>query len=1044
MAKFNKGDKVIRISNNMHGIIVEVLPPRRGQYLYRVQFGDEETDVKSTDLAPNVDMTNEFERLLHNYFDTYTEYLRDNTLFKILSSNNSTLSSLKASRTVFKPYQFKPLLKYLNSGINRLLIADEVGLGKTIEAGHIMLELKARGELHNVLVVCPMSLKNKWADELQLRFGLDFVAIEDKRQLIDELKHHNGHVKAVVNYDKMRIDSDVLNYILEKNIKFSLVVCDESHKLRNRGTLVYEGAEQLLKQANGVVFMSATPIMIDESNLFNQLRLLDEDTYDNQEVFVNTLELNKPFVKALSLIKNLKMPLPEIANILDESEFRTINTVNEELSEKDFVVKDYFRDFPLYQRITKSMREQKDTPALRADLQHDLSDMSPMNNIFSRSRKRDVTKDWTQAERHAITEEIAMTADEEAQYDQLIDEYEYSHGYEDEYGRFQTHSMGMVTLKRQLASSVWACSNDIENLKQGQDLFSEEKDAKFDALLKTIETVFAHGQKKIIVFAIFKKTLLYLKIRLKKAGYNCEIIYGDSSIDKWKCLKNFEDNEDIQVLLSSEVGSEGLDMQFCNSMVNYDLPWNPMVVEQRIGRIDRVGQLSKVLNIYTMVVKNSILETIYVRLLKRIGIFRESIGDLEEILDPEAIMDLEVTIDGKKSTIKDQIKSIERDFYSDKLTEAEIKRKEIEIEQAIANERVNLKEIEEGLSSTLTNDSYFQNEINRIDTNNAYVTEKELITFVKQIIKEFLTTCSLETTDDADVYGIRVPKSSPRTLRRFLEEFTPADDDNKALFRHYIDEIDDSTSVKITFNQQKAFRDKSLSFVNLYHPIVQAGVRMFNQKLGKYHNTFFFGMTNKNVQGIEKGLYVLAVYRIATSRKLLGRDTLTESLYPVLFDIKNDRIIDDRELTEKFMGRAQSDGVFTPQEEWMRLSEEQVGNIRFDLNDVISEYLKKYKEDIQIRIENQQKMRYEQTRQFYALREERLQELIKRQEDNIEFVTMTGSADDLHKLQTTIRLNKARYASEKAKHEEDLQKILCDPMLTVKENIKSLNLINVI
>ena len=232
-------------------------------------------------------MTNEFERLLHNFFDSYTEYLRGNTLFKIQSSNNSTISSLKSSRTMFKPYQFKPLLKFLNSGIKRLLIADEVGLGKTVEAGHIMMELKARGELHNVLVVCPMSLRDKWATELELRFGFDFMPINDKRVLLEVLKHKNGHIRAVVNYDKMRIDSEILTYIIEKNIKFDLIVYDESHKLRNRGTRIYAGAEELMKQANGALFMSATPIMIDETNLFNQLRLLDQDTYDNEEVFVN-------------------------------------------------------------------------------------------------------------------------------------------------------------------------------------------------------------------------------------------------------------------------------------------------------------------------------------------------------------------------------------------------------------------------------------------------------------------------------------------------------------------------------------------------------------------------------------------------------------------------------------------------------------------------------------------------------------------------------------------------------------------------------------
>lgn len=1044
MSKYAKGDKVIYTKTEEHGVVVEVLPPRRGNYLYRIKFDDRETDIKSADLRADIDMTNEFERLLHNFFDSYTEYLRGNTLFKIQSSNNSTISSLKSSRTMFKPYQFKPLLKFLNSGIKRLLIADEVGLGKTVEAGHIMMELKARGELHNVLVVCPMSLRDKWATELELRFGFDFMPISDKKVLLEVLKHKNGHVRAVVNYDKMRIDSEILGYIIEKNIKFDLIVYDESHKLRNRSTRIYAGAEELMKQANGALFMSATPIMIDETNLFNQLRLLDQDTYDNEEVFINSLELNRPFVKALSMIRNPKVSLPEIANELENSKFITTNRVNEDLTEREFVVREYFQDFPLYQRIITSLKQDEDTPYLRADIQHDLSEMSPMNTIFSRSRKRDVTDDWSQAERNAVTQTVEMTTEESDMYDELIDNYEWEHGYEDEYGRFMTNNMGLVTLKRQLASSVWACSNSFNNLLTGIDEYAEKKDAKVDALIDIINTVFNHGQKKIIVFAIFKKTLLYLKLRLEKAGYNCEIIYGDSGINKWERLKNFEENPTIQILLFSEVGSEGLDMQFCNSVVNYDLPWNPMVVEQRIGRVDRVGQKSKKLNIYTLVVSNSILEKIYVRLLKRIGMFRESIGDLETIIDPEVILDIEVNIDGKTSTIKDTLRSIERDFYSDKLTEEEIRRKETEIEQAIANERLNLKEIEEGLSSTLTNDSYFQNEIRRIETNNAYVTEAELITFVKQIIKEHLTTCSLDKTEDTDVYILNVAKSDPRSLKHFLEQYQTIDDDNKTLFRHYIDEITDKTEVKLTFNQQKAFENKSLSFVNIYHPIVQAGVNYFNRRKDQYHNTFFFSLRNDNIPEIEKGLYILAIYKISTSRIILGKTTKIDSLYPIVFDIKNDVIITDRQLCEKFMGRIQIDGQYAPLEEWMQLTSDMVGNLRFDLNETINNYLDGYRDDLRIRIENQQKMRYEQTRQYYKLREDRLEQLIKNEQSDYDFYLSIGQEEEAKKLETTLRMNRGRLAADKNKHEEDLKKIIADPELCVKENIKSLNLVNVI
>lgn len=382
MSKFGKGDKVKNVITDEIGYIIEIYPPRRGRQLYKVKYDDREADENSENLHPNVDLTDPFERVKENYYDHYSEYLKGNTAFKIQSSNNSTISSLKASRTLFRPYQFKPLLKYLNSDNKRLLIADEVGLGKTIEAGHIMLELKARGEFHNALVICPMALRSKWAIELNEKFGLDFIEIEKKETLIHEFQHHNGGVLAVINYDKIRETSEILKLIEEKNIKFSLIVCDESHKLRNSTTMIYHGAERLLQVSNSVVFMSATPIMIDEFNLYNQLHLLDADLYDNPEVFRNNVQLNRPFVRALSQL-NSGVNLMGIAEELASSEVTTYNTINDVETTQNFLVKDYSRDYPIYQDIIRLMTKGDDTPAVRAQLQFNLSEMSPMNTIFS-------------------------------------------------------------------------------------------------------------------------------------------------------------------------------------------------------------------------------------------------------------------------------------------------------------------------------------------------------------------------------------------------------------------------------------------------------------------------------------------------------------------------------------------------------------------------------------------------------------------------------------------------------------------------------------
>ena len=246
MALYSKGDKVIRISTNDKGIIVGIGPcGRGGRQLYKVNYNGVETDELEGNLMADCNMDDPFERCRNNVYGSYIEFSKINTTFKIQNSNISTISSLKASKTLFRPYQFKPLLKFLNSDNKRILVADEVGLGKTIEAGHIMLELKARNEFRNALVICPISLQAKWKAELKDKFGLTFTIVESSKELIKMLQDHDGTVRAIINYDKIRskFDSEkeielnpLLNYLSENSKKFSFILCDEAHKMRNETT----------------------------------------------------------------------------------------------------------------------------------------------------------------------------------------------------------------------------------------------------------------------------------------------------------------------------------------------------------------------------------------------------------------------------------------------------------------------------------------------------------------------------------------------------------------------------------------------------------------------------------------------------------------------------------------------------------------------------------------------------------------------------------------------------------------------------------------
>ena len=172
-------------------------------------------------------------------------------------------------------------------------------------------------------------------------------------------------------------------------------------------------------------------------------------------------------------------------------------------------------------------------------------------------------------------------------------------------------------------------------------------------------------------------------------------------------------------------------MQFCDTIVNYDLPWNPMVVEQRIGRIDRIGQKSEIIHIYNMLVKGTVQEKIHSRLQSRIEEFRKTIGDLEPILSQKLDDD---------TTIGDEL---ENNLFRIELTDQEREEKLRRIERAFQRNMEDSKKIERELSTTFTSDSYLRNHLNAIINNKAYVTEQELENYVRMLFRKELPTCTI-------------------------------------------------------------------------------------------------------------------------------------------------------------------------------------------------------------------------------------------------------------------------------------------------------------
>ena len=195
---------------------------------------------------------------------------------------------------------------------------------------------------------------------------------------------------------------------------------------------------------------------------------------------------------------------------------------------------------------------------------------------------------------------------------------------------------------------------------------------------------------------------------------------------------------------------------------------------------------------------------------------------------------------------------------------------------------------------------------------------------------------------------------------------------------------------------------------------------------------------------MHKGLYMLAIYRISVKRMLFEKQVVTDSLYPILFDVENDTIIDNHEMAEKFMGRAQVDGHYAPLEENNRLNEDTIATLRYDFSDCADEYVRNYQKELQIRIDNSKKLRYQQTIQYYESRQKNFERNINTYEVIREYAIAEKDDDELRRAENVLRLQRANLRDLLNKRESDLERINRDVHLVVSHEIKSLNLVKVV
>ncbi|HPU35909.1 MAG TPA: helicase-related protein, partial [Bacillota bacterium] len=501
------------------------------------------------------------------------------------------------------PHQLLAVSFVLDQFKPRALIADEVGLGKTIEAALIYEELKARGMVRRVLVVAPSGLCHQWREEMKAKFGEEFVIYD--RGTVLSLKKLYGERTNVWTLSDRIITS--LDYVKPKNIHdeldertvrarqwhndnvfsamtaagFDMVIFDEAHKLTRDvtggETARYKVGKALAEAAPVLLLLTATPHQGDPYKFRNLLQLIDPYLfYKNSDVTVEnvrkvTVRNNKRAVVDFNGNRVFKQRITSLCLIQRDEERDKIEL------ELYRAVTDYVTTF--YELASR--RNNRTMMFLLLIYQRMVSSSSRaiLKSLSARlAALEDLLRRTAGQEQDARPEELnwdhleELTAEE-----QLAELLEAGAG----------HSAG--ALPASLAAEIAVLKNCVSLARQAA---VGRNDVKFTRLLEIINEFKIRENNpglKFIIFTEFVETQAYLHDCLSNLGYKTALINGRMSTEEKIAQKEYF-REEAQVLISTDAGGEGINLQFCHVMINYDLPWNPMRLEQRIGRIDRIGQ----------------------------------------------------------------------------------------------------------------------------------------------------------------------------------------------------------------------------------------------------------------------------------------------------------------------------------------------------------------------------------------------------------------------------------------------------------------------
>ncbi len=762
-----------------------------------------------------------WQRLINNDIDSSVDFLLKQLSFQFPLQNNG--GQLSNSRTDLLPHQILLTRDVVSMRHRRLLVADEVGLGKTIELGMIIKELISRGEANRILIVTPAGLIKNWQSELRDAFRLIFeiLGTDFTDQGFASWENHN---RVIASIDTIKVPQR-MDRILG-GPKWDMIIFDEAHHLSRKRygkkitpTLNYKLAEALRSHTKDLIFLSATPHQGNAYQFWSLIQLLDETLFDSEEAMME----HRGFLSRVMIRRTKREVTDKNGNPIFVR--RQVHTQSFQLAlpERTFYEKltEYLREGYNVAGVgngqTRTTNQQRAIGFVMTTFQKIMS--SSIRAIKQALRRRLLVllirkhielsnKRAKSNSSRAIAEELLELQDEMRRLVSEIMRIQYIPSRYPEIDTIIAQTTQKVSRSFQTEETTeWSLDSDevgedgiyadanipdeIQKVKVLLNIVPDEVDRKFDTLTRAIDSIRnTNTKEKFIIFTQYVETLNFLKEKLENIYGNDKValIKGGPIDNKIEAKEKFWDEDGAQFLICTSAGGEGINLQVGHILFNYDLPWNPMAVEQRIGRIHRYGQ-KETSQVYNLVAEDTVEEKIYQLLNSKLREIAAHIGKLDP-LTGEPVEDFRAEILGYMGSSPNYL-----DWYKYALLNKDYNRTAIEIEEAMQNA---LKSIEALKNLTMDMSSFNLQEYLNIDDK-----------FSLQNLKTFVETAILRLGGSIIPKGDFYSIVTPNKLSNFPNVNTKYN--------------------LITFDRDSAMRKRQAELMGLGHPLVDAIVQYYQQ-----------------------------------------------------------------------------------------------------------------------------------------------------------------------------------------------------------------------